>query len=38
MNESVLKTWFRRVWDEGDADAIDELFAADGASLAYLPS
>ena len=28
----VLETWFRRVWTEQDADAIDELFVPDGAA------
>ena len=26
----VLETWFRRVWNEENADAIDELFVVDG--------
>lgn len=26
----VLETWFRRVWTEEDASAIDELFIPDG--------
>ena len=30
MIESVPKAWFRRVWNEGDVAAIDELFAKDG--------
>ncbi len=28
--ETVLQEWYRRVWNEGDAAAIDELFAPDG--------
>lgn len=28
--ESVPQEWFRRVWNELDAAAIDELLAADG--------
>ncbi len=28
--ESLARTWFRRVWTELDATAIDELFAEDG--------
>lgn len=30
MKESLAKEWFRRVWNEEDASAIDELFAEDG--------
>jgi ketosteroid isomerase-like protein len=26
----VFETWLRRVWNEGDASAIDEMFKADG--------
>ena len=26
----VLETWFRKVWNEGDASAIDQMFAKDG--------
>ena len=26
----ILETWFRRVWNEENADAIDELFVVDG--------
>ena len=33
MSETVCEQWFRRVWNELDTDAIDDLFAADG--LAY---
>jgi predicted SnoaL-like aldol condensation-catalyzing enzyme len=29
-NESVVREWFRRVWNELDTEAIDELFAPDG--------
>ena len=28
----VLETWFRRVWTEQDANAIDEMFVPDGAA------
>jgi hypothetical protein len=31
-NESVIQEWFRRVWNELDANAIDELFAPDGVA------
>jgi predicted SnoaL-like aldol condensation-catalyzing enzyme len=31
-NESVVREWFRRVWNQLDADAIDELFAPDGVA------
>jgi SnoaL-like polyketide cyclase len=30
--KEVLETWFRRVWTDQDADAIDELFVPDGAA------
>jgi hypothetical protein len=30
--KEVLETWFRRVWTEQDANAIDELFIPDGAA------
>ena len=30
--KEVLETWFRRVWTEQDASAIDELFVPDGAA------
>jgi hypothetical protein len=29
-SETLLQEWYRRVWNEGDLDAIEELFAADG--------
>ena len=32
VRESVPRQWFRRVWNELDAGAIDELFAADGVA------
>jgi predicted SnoaL-like aldol condensation-catalyzing enzyme len=31
-NESLLAQWFRRVWNEGDASAIEELLAANATS------
>jgi hypothetical protein len=31
-NESVVREWFRRVWNQLDANAIDELFAPDGVA------
>ncbi len=31
-DESVLKQWFRRVWNEGDVSAIDELATPDVVS------
>jgi ketosteroid isomerase-like protein len=30
--ESIPRQWFRRVWNELDTDAIDELFAPDGVA------
>ena len=30
--KEVLETWFRRVWTEQDANAIDDLFVPDGAA------
>src|SRR5262252_2883744 len=30
--ESIVGEWFWRVWNELDADAIDELFAPDGVA------
>ena len=30
MTESIPKAWFRRVWNEGEVAAIDELFAKGG--------
>jgi steroid delta-isomerase-like uncharacterized protein len=32
-NEQVVRRWFEEVWNKGDMNAIDELFAADG--IAY---
>ena len=32
VNESVVREWFRRVWNELDTEAIDELFAPDGVA------
>lgn len=32
-NRDVIETWFRRVWKEEDANAIDELFVMDGQAL-----
>lgn len=29
-NRQLLQRWFKEVWDEGRAEAIDELFAEDG--------
>ena len=31
-NESVVGEWFRRVWNQLDVNAIDELFAPDGVA------
>src|SRR5688572_11522348 len=31
-SESVVQEWFRRVWNELEADAIEELFAPDGVA------
>ena len=31
-NESVVQEWFRRVWNQLDVNAIDELFAPDGVA------
>jgi ketosteroid isomerase-like protein len=30
--ESIVREWFRRVWNQLDGDAIDELFAPDGVA------
>lgn len=32
VRESVVREWFRRVWNQLDTDAIDELFAPDGVA------
>ena len=32
-NKALLRRWFDEVWNQGRAEAIDELFAADG--IAY---
>jgi hypothetical protein len=32
VRESVVREWFRRVWNQLDTDAIDELFAQDGVA------
>jgi steroid delta-isomerase-like uncharacterized protein len=29
-NKELLRRWFEEVWNSGHADAIDEMFAADG--------
>jgi steroid delta-isomerase-like uncharacterized protein len=29
-NEALIQRWFEEVWNQGRAEAIDELFAADG--------
>jgi steroid delta-isomerase-like uncharacterized protein len=29
-NKALLRRWFEEVWNKGRADAIDEMFAADG--------
>jgi steroid delta-isomerase-like uncharacterized protein len=29
-NEILIRRWFEEVWNKGRADAIDEMFAADG--------
>jgi steroid delta-isomerase-like uncharacterized protein len=29
-NEVLIRRWFEEVWNQGRAEAIDELFAADG--------
>lgn len=31
-NKAVLRRWFEEVWNKGRAEAIDELFAADGTA------
>ena len=31
-NESIVREWFRRVWNQLDVNAIDELFAPDGVA------
>ena len=30
LPETVMRTWFEEVWNQGREDAIDRLFAADG--------
>ncbi len=34
----VLETWFRRVWNEEDTQAIDELFIPDGLAQGFGPT
>ncbi len=29
-NKQILQGWFDEVWNNGNSDAIDELFAAEG--------
>jgi len=29
-NKALLKRWFEEVWNKGRADAVEEMFAADG--------
>ena len=29
-NKALIRRWFEEVWNKGRADAIDEMFAADG--------
>ena len=29
-NKALLKRWFEEVWKKGRADAVEEMFAADG--------
>jgi steroid delta-isomerase-like uncharacterized protein len=29
-NEALIRRWFEEVWNKGRAEAIDEMFAADG--------
>ena len=29
-NKTLIKRWFHEVWNKGKADAIDEMFAAEG--------
>jgi len=31
-NQTVVRRWFEEVWNKGRAEAIDELFAADGVA------
>ena len=31
-NKALVQRWFDRVWNEGRAEAIDEMFAADGVA------
>lgn len=31
-NKALLRRWFDEVWNQGRAEAIDELFAADGVA------
>lgn len=31
-NKALLRRWFEEVWNKGRAEAIDELFAADGTA------
>jgi predicted ester cyclase len=30
--DAVIRAWFKEVWDEGNLDAIDRLFAPDGVA------
>ncbi|HYW70938.1 MAG TPA: ester cyclase [Pyrinomonadaceae bacterium] len=30
QNKALIRRWFKEVWNEGRADAVAELFAADG--------
>src|SRR5512138_1534112 len=31
-NKELIRRWFEEVWNKGRADAIDEMFAADGVA------
>ncbi len=31
-NKALLRRWFDEVWNQGHAEAIDEMFAADGVA------
>jgi len=31
-NKALVRRWFDEVWNQGSADAIDDLFAADGVA------
>lgn len=31
-NKALIRRWFEEVWNRGRADAIDEMFAADGVA------